>query len=431
MAEPSRAASDRAAVPLDFMSVAAEARRSRMAAPVLAGETRNGARVVPAAARGSVIRVGHCIHGLDLGGAQKVIKHVVASCDRGSFQHWVYSPTGGLFQEEIEDAGGVVRILPRRLPKLDPLWVIALAAAMRRDKIDVVHAHLFGDSLHGYLAARWAGDVPVVLTLHIGPEGQTALQRNGYRWLLARSRHNVACTESVARSWHALHEGPIEIIPNGIEWRGDVAAEGRSIVDIKASVGLDPGALVIGSIGRLVEQKGLDTLIRAFAELTRSGAERAALVVVGDGPLRGALEKLSRAEGVESRVHFTGARGDVADLIGIFDLVAFASNFEGLPMALLEAMAAGCCVVATDAPGIVDAVTPGSEALIVPRRDVSALSNALRQAVTDAPLRQRLAAAARQKFLRCFTATRMVESYETVYRRVHQGSTPCNAPEMP
>lgn len=431
MADPSNAAPDRAPALPDGTSSAAGVLRSRLPAPLLAGGKRIGMRAVRAAARGGVIRVGHCVHGLDLGGAQKVIKHVVAGCDKGAFQHWVYSPSGGLFEKEIEEAGGVVRILPRRLPKLDPFWVVALAAAMRRDKIDVVHAHLFGDSLHGYLAARWVGDLPVVLTLHIGPEGQTALQRSGYRWLLARSRHNVACTESVARSWHALHEGPIEIIPNGIEARGDVTAERRSSVDVKASLGLDPGTVVIGAIGRLVEQKGLDTLMRAFAELMRSGADRATLVIVGDGPLRGALEELSRAEGVESMVRFTGARGDVADLIDSFDLVAFGSNFEGLPMALLEAMAAGRCVVATDAPGIVDAVTPGSEALIVPRRDVSALCNALRQAVTDVPLRQRLGAAAREKFLRCFTATRMVECYETVYRLVHQGSIPRNAPEMP
>ena len=364
------------------------------------------------------MNVAHCIHGLGLGGAQQIIKLIVRGRTGEQFRHMVYSCEDGMFRDEIEKAGATVRIISRRLPKLDPLWAIALARAMRADGIDVVHTHLFGDSLHGYLAARAASNLPVVMTLHIGAEGQTRLQRLGYRWLLQRCTRNIACTESVRESWRAHSAAAIETIPNAIETPAASLVDMHRIAGIRQGLGIDPTTTVIGAVGRLVEQKGLDNLIRAFADLARSGTTAVALVIVGDGPLRAELEGLARSERVAERVKFAGLRSDIPQLLHAVDIVAFGSKFEGLPMALLESMAAARCIVATDAPGILDAVTPGQEALIAPRGDVSRLSAALREAVADPALRQRLGDAARRRFLRDFTAERMVERYEAVYREV-------------
>ena len=108
------------------------------------------------------MRVAHCIHGLSLAGAQQVIRHIVESSDKERFRYFVYAHLDGPLRPAIERAGATVRLIHRRLPLFDPAWMWALRRAMVDDRIDVVHTHLFGDSLHGLLAARIAGRLPVV-----------------------------------------------------------------------------------------------------------------------------------------------------------------------------------------------------------------------------------------------------------------------------
>src|SRR5262249_14646538 len=148
------------------------------------------------------------------------------------------------------------------------------------------------------------------------------------------------------------------------------------------------------TIGRLAEQKGHRYLIEAFATLVKTHGVPARLVVLGDGELREALVAQARAVGIAERVVFAGVRQDVLRILGAVDAVVFSSLFEGLPVALLEAMASGCAIVATACPGIVEAVAADREALIVPIRDAGALAAALRQVATVPGLAARLGDAA-------------------------------------
>jgi glycosyltransferase involved in cell wall biosynthesis len=359
------------------------------------------------------VRIGHCIHGLGLGGAQQVIKHLVRVSDPKRLQHVVYSCEDGILRRGVEEAGATVRIVPRRLPKLDPFWAAALARAMRADRIDVVHTYLFGDSLHGYLAAR-AAALPVLLSLHINHDLNTRVQACAYRWLLRRTDLAVACSESVRQSYlRQMQRRPprIEVIANGI------AAAAPPLLGAEAlsqRLGVEPGDRVIGTVGRLSEQKGLTHLIEAFADVARR-VPNARLVLVGDGPLRGALETQAVRLGIASRVCFTGARVDVPALLPRFDVFVLSSASEAMPMALLEAMAAARCIVATAAPGTLDTVTDRREALIVPIGNAPQLGAAIRETLANDMLRRRLGNAARQRFMREFTAERMAASYLTAY----------------
>jgi glycosyltransferase involved in cell wall biosynthesis len=372
-------------------------------------------------ADGPPIRVAHCVHGLGLGGAQKVIASIVRSTDPASFRHVVYSCDDGIHRAEIEAAGATVRIVPRRIPKLDPGWVVTLARAMRRDAVHLVHAHLFGDSLHGYLAARAAGGLPVVMTLHIGVEGCTPLQRRGYRWLVARAAATVACSQSVARSFGALM-GPawpvLPVIANGIDGVPDAPLPPPERATRRARVGVPPDELLFAVIGRLEEQKGHRHLLAALAALVHEHGVAATLLVLGDGSLRESLEAQARAERVEGRVVFAGLRPDVTELLPAIDVVVFSSLFEGLPVALLEAMAAGRCIVATDVPGIVEAARPEREAVVVPIGDVQGLTAGLLRVARSPELAARLGEAARRRFAAEFTAARMAERYAALYEDV-------------
>lgn len=363
------------------------------------------------------MKVAHLIHGLGLGGAQQVIRFLVAARSPG-FEHFVYSCHGGVFAEPIAAAGATVRIVPRHLPKLDPLWVLALARQMRRDGIEVVHGHLFGDSLHGYFACRLRGLLPMVMTLHNSADARTGLQLRGYRYLLGARTLPVACAEFVRQSFVATHGAVAErllTIANGIPDRLAPGSRPAGRAALGAELGLPPDALWLATLGRLAEQKGYDLLFEALARLPAATPDWR-LVLLGDGPLRAALEARAAALGLAGKVRFAGFRDDAAALLPAFDGVVFSSHFEGLPIALLEAMAAGKPVVSTTVGGIPAALDDETEALLAPPRDPARLAGQLGRLLGDPSLRERLGAAARARYQREFHAEAMARRYEAVYR---------------
>ncbi len=350
---------------------------------------------------------------------------MIASILRGrrdpSLEYLVYSCDDGVFRDEIEEAGARVRILPRHLPKLDPFWVRSLGRALRHDRVDLLHTHLFGDTLHGYLAARGNGRIPMVTTLHIGPEGWNRLQRLAYPHLLANSRRAVACSESVRTNVEKAYPRAVrrmEVISNGIE-PPTFDRPGLERKQLLEELGFATGNLLFATVGRLSAQKGYRFLLSALAELVQRNADTPArLVLLGDGELRAELEEQAREQGIARHVVFAGFRPDVEAILRAVDGVVFSSLYEGLPIALLEAMAAGCCLAVTDIPGHLDAVRHEREALVVATGQSSPLADALERLVEEPELRAALGAAARQRFESSFTAAGMVERYEALYRRL-------------
>lgn len=356
------------------------------------------------------IRIGHCIHGLGLGGAQEVIRTIASRASSCGLEHIMYSCEGGPFEERLVDAGATVRIIPRLLPKFDPIWVTRLASAMRADAVDLIHTHLFGDSLHGILAARRVGR-PSLMTLHLPFRNVAGFQRRGYVWLLPRATHVVACSEEARRTFAEAAPAGVEIetIPNGVD---DVAAA-LTEAQARDRLGLPRDATVVAAIGRLAAEKGLPTLLAAFARATDGPAAR--LLLVGDGEEREALEQAAADLGIRDRVVFAGQRSDVRDLLPAFDVVASSSLGEGLPLSLLESMCAGRALVWTDVDGMRDIVRPDREALLVPTANVDALADALTRLLSDAELRARLGSAARARFEESFTSSQMVHRYHSLY----------------
>lgn len=380
------------------------------------------------------MRVGHCVHGLGIGGAQKVIGAIVAGSSQSpgradgteraeGIQHFLYTPEDGALRPELEAAGATIRLLPRLLPKLDPLWVLRLRTAFRRDGLDVIHSHLFGDTLHGFLAARSLG-LPVLITLHTVASGLSGLQRRGYRSLLHRCETGIACSETVARSF--IDYDPtlgdrLQVIPNGIDEAAATLPKDAVRREVRQELGLDEDAVVLASIGRLAAEKALDLFVDAFAAMSGDFSS-CRLLFVGDGPERRRLEDRVRSQGLQERVIFVGFRSDVLRLLAGIDVVVFSSSFEGLSVALLEAMAQGKCLVTTDAPGILEAVEPEKQAIVAPRGEVLPFARALERAAASKALRQELGVSARQRFLERYSASQMVASYERVYDRLAPAS---------
>ncbi len=164
----------------------------------------------------------------------------------------------------------------------------------------------------------------------------------------------------------------------------------------------------------LTEQKGISYLIQALAR-TAPDQPRLRLLILGDGPLRQSLQKLAEDLTIQDRVLFTGFRTDIGELLQIMDIYALPSLWEGHPLVLLEAMAAGKPVVATDIPGSREVVAPEQTGLLVPPRDPHQLAQALLLLASDSSLRQRMGDAGRRLLLERFTIDRMTREYEALY----------------
>lgn len=376
----------------------------------------------PASRRGASAnraQIAHAIHSLGLGGAQQVVKYLVANGDKAAFAHRVYAGGTGVFHAEVENAGASVRILRRHLPKLDPLWIGRLAAALRRDGVQLLHTHLFGDSLHGTIAARLAGSIPVIVTLHNSLADFSGLQRAGYKWMLPRAARVVACSESAGESFRGLVDTrTIDVIPNGLDPAAVPDVTEGAVQAARDVLGVPAGALVVGAMGRMVPQKGFSFLLDAFRALTDKAGADVRLVLLGAGPDDAALRRQAVDAGIADRVSFLGFRSDARELMIGFDVLVFSSIYEGLPITLLEGMATRRCVVATRAPGLAEVLTDGHDALLASPRDAESLAGALKRAVDDAQLRRRLGDAAYRTFLARYTVERMVSRYEALYHDI-------------
>jgi glycosyltransferase involved in cell wall biosynthesis len=171
---------------------------------------------------------------------------------------------------------------------------------------------------------------------------------------------------------------------------------------------------VIGTVGRLEPQKRLDLLLRAFGAV-RQRAPEARLVVVGDGSLRDRLEKLARKLGIGDACQFLGHRLDVAGLHDAFDMFVQSSEYEGTPNAVLEAMAMGTPLVATDVGGTSELAFPGIHALVVPPRNAPALAGAIQDVLGDPAAAKRRAGAARDHVEQDLSFATRTRRLETIY----------------
>lgn len=299
------------------------------------------------------------------------------------------------------------------------LW--DLYRVMRDGSYDVVHTHTSKAGVLGRIAARWANVPLVVHTPHghvyHGYAGWSGSRLFAWieRWLAGWTDVLVALTESEMREHLTERVGKPDqwrVIPSGV----DLAAYRGTSSMSRAEVGLPLEGFVVGCVARLVPVKGVGDLIRAVALLKRDG-EPVYLAVVGDGPMRGELEALAEDLGVGAQVGFLGLRRDVEQLLPLFDAMVLPSYNEGMGRVLVEAQAGGVPVVGTRVGGIVDVVRDGETGLLVPPGAPQALAAAIARLRSDASLRQRMAAAARQFADERFSAERMLRELCEVYER--------------
>jgi glycosyltransferase involved in cell wall biosynthesis len=220
-----------------------------------------------------------------------------------------------------------------------------------------------------------------------------AYERAIGRMILARSTRAIAVSDSVAQHLRTLgvDDGRIDVIPNGVDH--ELFRPRRPVSGVTPST--VPRVLFVG---RLISNKGPQVLLRALILLRSQGVNFQA-EIVGEGPLRCTLERTIRRHGLSGRVTLTGATSDIAQRLQLADVVVRPSFTEGMALAVLEAMASGCCVVASDIPANAGLITDGSTGLLFRSGDAADLARVLRRSLRDAGIRCALGAAAHRAAL--------------------------------
>lgn len=350
------------------------------------------------------IRAGAQNHVLDL-----------ASAMQPDFEVALATGEEGYLPNACADRNIPAYVLPHLKRQVNPLadvrGLLEICRLMRQFQPDLIHAHTSKAGFLGRLAGRLLR-VPSVYTNHGGHFGKPGVsffwrfigspcERLASKWC---QRFITVCDEGerLARSCRIADPSKIVTIYNGIK-------------DHPERANLTPGhPPLITMVARFFEPKDHNLLVRAFASL-RPGPR---LRLVGSGPLQAGAERLARELGVCDRVDFLGDRDDVPSLLASSDLFVLATNFEMLPISILEAMRAGLPVVASDVGGIGELVTHGETGLLVPPGSVSALKEALSSLTDDFDFRALLGRAARDRFCEKFLFTRQVERTRALYQEV-------------
>jgi glycosyltransferase involved in cell wall biosynthesis len=283
--------------------------------------------------------------------------------------------------------------------------------------VQIVHTYLSFANIIGTLTAAFAR-VPVLLVSKRSLDSYQKKLEAWSHWAINRFADKVVANADAVKDFVIKTEGcpadKIVVIPNGIN---DEFVANGSREQERAALGFESRDHVIGTLGRLAWKKGHEYFLEAASVVLRADPQ-AIFAVVGDGPLRGPLEEKARTLGIAHRVKFLGQRLDSQAVISLFDIFVLPSVIEGMPNALLEAMALEKPVVVTDAGGNAEVVRHNESGLVVPTRDAEALARAILQLLKDPALAQRYATSARQSVRQRFSFRQTLQAMETLYEEM-------------
>ena len=288
---------------------------------------------------------------------------------------------------------------------------------LRASRVDVFHVHA-GIGWEGHTsiyAAREAGVPVIVRTEHLPDMIRKPAERASHQRLINAVDGLICVSQGAARSMRRAGVPPakISVVRNGVL----PAPEHSGLIPMLSELNLPAGAKLVLTVARFVEQKGHHFLLQAMPTIL-AACPTAQFLWVGEGPLQEELQHEVQERGLESAVRFLGQRDDVPALLAASDLVVLPSLFEGLPLIILEAMAAGRPVVATWTSGIDEAVLDGTTGRLVPPGNPQELAAGVVETLGSPELAARWGAAGRERWCREFTAIRMVRQTAAIYENL-------------
>ena len=358
------------------------------------------------------------------GGPEKTILLSAAMADRRRTQVtvcYLRDQRDGVFAVHERAAGaGVDYVEVPERHSFDPQVWSSLKKLIAERQIDVLHAHDYKTDLLALLLSRATG-ARALATVH-GWTGHSTRERFCYypadKRVLARFRRLIAVSSDIARELidHGADPTRVTTVLNAIDHR-QFMRDPAKVADARAALGLVPGQVTLGAVGRLEPQKRFDLLLDAFAAM-RATRPNLRLVIAGDGSLRRELHAQRDALGLSGSVIFTGHVTDVIPLHHAFDLFVQSSDYEGTPNAVLEAMAMDTPIVATEAGGTAELVHDGEHGRIIPIGKVDLLIHGIEAALADPAATRAMADRARRRVETDLSFEARVRRVEGIYQEV-------------
>ena len=362
------------------------------------------------------VPIAFCITELDRGGAERALTELVLGLDRQAWRPRVFclGPRGH-FTDVLEAGGVTVESFNARGMLSIPGVLLRLTLALRRFRPRVLQTFLFHGNLLGRVAGRLAR-VPVIISGIRVAERRSHWYGRLDRWTNGLVDHNVCVSQGVADfsvQETGLKPHKISVIPNGVDVEQFAMAPAADLVPL----GISPTQPVVITVGRLEEQKGITYLLHAAALVLQSRPD-CQFVLVGDGHDRATLEALAASLGISRSIWFLGSRSDVPSLLKASSVFVLASLWEGMPNALLEAMAAGLPAVATAVEGSRELVQPNVTGMLVSPANATELAQAILHLLSTPDVSARFANAAQQLVLERFAHSTTTDLYVSLYRRL-------------
>jgi glycosyltransferase involved in cell wall biosynthesis len=304
-----------------------------------------------------------------------------------------------------------------KTPGLSYSLPFRLAGLFRQDRVDLVHCHNFGSLVYGAIGGRLAGVGGVLYTAH-GPEMPYGSRKAVFQRLPLVDRI-ITVSDYVrdsAINKAGLSPSRVTTIHNGVDV-GRYSRIASTREQVRTQLGLTSDEPLLGVVARLTPEKDHDTLLQSLV-LVRNDFDNVKLAIAGEGELMDALKKKVEHLGLSRSVWFLGNRGDVPELLQAMDLFVLSSRQEGLGITLLEAMAVGLPVVATNTGGIPEIVISGETGLLVPPEDASRFAEAVKWMLSHRDDGKEMGLRGQKRALQQFGVERMVEQYEAVYDEV-------------
>jgi glycosyltransferase involved in cell wall biosynthesis len=364
------------------------------------------------------VRILHLSSARSLGGGERHLADLACALQKRGHEVYAALPPRSPLRSELESLPAANIFTLRLSNAADLASAMELARLVREHQIEMVHAHVARDYPLAALAVRRSRPAQLVITRHV------LFRLNRLHAVTFRQAGRVIAVsravESALLNQRILPAHKITVIPNGIDFQCfDASLQGFERDDLTRRLNIAPESLLIGTVGEIKPQKGHEDFLRAAALIAREKGSAHFIIAGADATAKGehqrALEGLVRELGLTSRVHFTGWLKAIAPLMASLDLYISASHTESFGLAIVEAMASGLPVVATDTAGALEIIDAEETGLIVPVGDPQALAACVLDLLGDEEKRARLKTAARARARERFSLDRMVDQTERVY----------------
>ncbi len=364
------------------------------------------------------MRILEIIGDLRIGGAERMVVDLAKGLKNKGHKVTVCALNkGGPLEEELK-MEGVETIVLSNLPlrnKYIFYFVFRLFKLMKKDKFDIVHTHMFLANFWGRVAAILSGAKVIIST----EQNQDLWKKRRHIFvdkILSLFTNKIIAVSSAVKVFVVKKEKisakKLTVIHNAVDPKEFMPCDASYL---KKEFNIYDGTFIVGTVSRLIPQKGQQYFLEAAHQISKNN-KNIKFFIIGDGALRKSLEILSERIGIVDKVIFTGFQQDIAGFLSILDIFVLPTLREGLPVALIEAMAMGKPIITTNIRGMEDLVTDGYNGLLVSPENPDMLAKAILKLINDNLYAQKLGLNARKTVKEKFSLKIMVEKTERIYQ---------------